>query len=193
MQQSRCEKRTVTASCWIPPVGVQFLPHLFGGLTITLSLLWICREALIQAAILGSATSTLEVWVTRSISESKYVHWNINCDIYANWDLKRSFWNQMFLKLWRLEKSSWGPQLWHRHANRHRTMARPNFPLAGIAGDGWSKEDEATATCFCGTVQLAFVSSALIHLLLSQFWSLALRDELEDKPEWISFFIDRFM
>ncbi|KAI4162960.1 MAG: hypothetical protein LQ342_003471 [Letrouitia transgressa] len=30
------------------------------------------------------------------------------------------------------------------------------FPLAGQANDGWSKEDEATATCFCGAVQLAF-------------------------------------
>lgn len=32
------------------------------------------------------------------------------------------------------------------------------FPVAGQATDGWSSEDEATATCFCGTVQLAFVS-----------------------------------
>ncbi|MCJ1454415.1 hypothetical protein MMC28_004768 [Mycoblastus sanguinarius] len=30
------------------------------------------------------------------------------------------------------------------------------IPLAGGADDGWSKEDEATATCFCGAVQLAF-------------------------------------
>jgi len=35
---------------------------------------------------------------------------------------------------------------------------KPYFPLAGGASDGWSKEDEATATCFCGAVQLAFVS-----------------------------------
>ncbi|KAI9737245.1 MAG: hypothetical protein M1818_005777 [Claussenomyces sp. TS43310] len=34
--------------------------------------------------------------------------------------------------------------------------SKPYFPLAGIARDGWSKEDEATATCFCGAVQLAF-------------------------------------
>lgn len=34
--------------------------------------------------------------------------------------------------------------------------SKPYFPLAGAAGDGWSKEDSATATCFCGTVQLAF-------------------------------------
>ncbi|KAK1962115.1 hypothetical protein LZ32DRAFT_254481 [Colletotrichum eremochloae] len=30
------------------------------------------------------------------------------------------------------------------------------IPLAGVAEDGWSTEDEATATCLCGTVQLAF-------------------------------------
>ncbi|KAB8339301.1 hypothetical protein FH972_022234 [Carpinus fangiana] len=30
------------------------------------------------------------------------------------------------------------------------------FPLAGNANDGWSNEDEATATCFCGAVQLKF-------------------------------------
>ncbi|KAI2609619.1 Mss4-like protein [Hypoxylon fragiforme] len=30
------------------------------------------------------------------------------------------------------------------------------FPLAGAANDGWSTEDEATATCYCGAVQLAF-------------------------------------
>lgn len=36
------------------------------------------------------------------------------------------------------------------------------FPLAGSTSDGWSTEDEATATCFCGTVQLAFVSLLLI-------------------------------
>ena len=32
------------------------------------------------------------------------------------------------------------------------------FPLAGGADDGWSTENEATATCFCGAVQLSFVS-----------------------------------
>ncbi|WYZ35418.1 hypothetical protein EsH8_X_000065 [Colletotrichum jinshuiense] len=31
-----------------------------------------------------------------------------------------------------------------------------SFPLAGVAQDGWSNEDEATATCLCGVVQLAF-------------------------------------
>ena len=38
--------------------------------------------------------------------------------------------------------------------------SKPYMPLAGGADDGWSKEDEATATCFCGAVQLAFVSLA---------------------------------
>ena len=34
--------------------------------------------------------------------------------------------------------------------------SKPYFPLAGGADDGWSKDDSATATCFCGAVQLAF-------------------------------------
>ncbi|KAF9526279.1 Mss4-like protein [Crepidotus variabilis] len=34
--------------------------------------------------------------------------------------------------------------------------SKPFFPLAGSANDGWCKEDSATATCFCGAVQLAF-------------------------------------
>ncbi|KAI3400578.1 hypothetical protein diail_2780 [Diaporthe ilicicola] len=33
--------------------------------------------------------------------------------------------------------------------------SKSDFPLT-VAGDGWTKEDEATATCFCGAVQLAF-------------------------------------
>jgi hypothetical protein len=36
--------------------------------------------------------------------------------------------------------------------------SKPYFPVAGLANDGWSNEDEATATCFCGAVQLAAVS-----------------------------------
>jgi hypothetical protein len=34
--------------------------------------------------------------------------------------------------------------------------SKPYIPLAGLAEDGWSKGNEATATCFCGAVQLAF-------------------------------------
>ncbi|KAF9526280.1 Mss4-like protein [Crepidotus variabilis] len=37
--------------------------------------------------------------------------------------------------------------------------SKPYFPLAGSAMDDWSKEDSATATCFCGAVQLAFPTS----------------------------------
>ncbi|TVY75766.1 hypothetical protein LSUE1_G006391 [Lachnellula suecica] len=33
---------------------------------------------------------------------------------------------------------------------------KPYFPLAGGASDGYSKDNSATATCFCGAVQLAF-------------------------------------
>ena len=36
------------------------------------------------------------------------------------------------------------------------------IPLSSLAQDGWSKEDEATATCFCGAVQLAFVSIVIL-------------------------------
>ncbi|KAF7377236.1 Glutathione-dependent formaldehyde-activating, GFA [Mycena sanguinolenta] len=31
-----------------------------------------------------------------------------------------------------------------------------HIPLAGGADDGWSNEEEATSTCFCGAVQLKF-------------------------------------
>jgi hypothetical protein len=34
--------------------------------------------------------------------------------------------------------------------------SKPYFPLAGAAEDGYSNEEECTATCFCGAVQLAF-------------------------------------
>ncbi|KAI4251227.1 MAG: hypothetical protein LQ352_004982 [Teloschistes flavicans] len=43
----------------------------------------------------------------------------------------------------------------------------PYFPLAGLAKDGWSKDDEATATCLCGAVQLAFVSRSLFFAVTS--------------------------
>ncbi|KPM43198.1 hypothetical protein AK830_g3363 [Neonectria ditissima] len=36
---------------------------------------------------------------------------------------------------------------------------KQHIPLAGCASDGWSTEDEATATCFCGAVQLSFPTS----------------------------------
>jgi hypothetical protein len=33
---------------------------------------------------------------------------------------------------------------------------KSSFPLAGCADDGWSTIDSATATCYCGAVQLSF-------------------------------------
>lgn len=35
---------------------------------------------------------------------------------------------------------------------------KPYLPLANLTQDGWSTDKEATATCFCGTVQIVFVS-----------------------------------
>lgn len=32
------------------------------------------------------------------------------------------------------------------------------FLVVHLSSDGWSTEDEATATCFCGAVQLVLVS-----------------------------------
>jgi hypothetical protein len=46
------------------------------------------------------------------------------------------------------------------------TSNKPYFPLAGGATDGFSNENNASATCFCGAVQLQFVSR---HLLSSSF------------------------
>ncbi|CAG9953300.1 unnamed protein product [Clonostachys rosea f. rosea IK726] len=34
--------------------------------------------------------------------------------------------------------------------------SKPYIPLASLARDGWSTDEEATATCFCGAVQLVF-------------------------------------
>ncbi|GKU05762.1 glutathione-dependent formaldehyde-activating gfa protein [Fusarium langsethiae] len=34
--------------------------------------------------------------------------------------------------------------------------SKPYIPHAGQARDGWSTEDRATATCYCGKVQLSF-------------------------------------
>ncbi|CAO2653564.1 Nn.00g029750.m01.CDS01 [Neocucurbitaria sp. VM-36] len=39
---------------------------------------------------------------------------------------------------------------------RDSNKSEPYFPRAGLANDGYSKEGEATATCFCGAVQIAF-------------------------------------
>ncbi|PMD42700.1 hypothetical protein L207DRAFT_510922 [Hyaloscypha variabilis F] len=34
--------------------------------------------------------------------------------------------------------------------------SKPYIPRASCDNDGWSKEDSATATCYCGAVQLSF-------------------------------------
>ncbi|KAJ7628868.1 Mss4-like protein [Roridomyces roridus] len=34
--------------------------------------------------------------------------------------------------------------------------SKPYIPLSSGANDGWSSDEEATATCFCGAVQLKF-------------------------------------
>lgn len=39
-------------------------------------------------------------------------------------------------------------------------ISKPYIPLASAATDGWSTEDSATATCYCGTVQLLFPTQA---------------------------------
>ncbi|KAF2014297.1 hypothetical protein BU24DRAFT_423289 [Aaosphaeria arxii CBS 175.79] len=33
---------------------------------------------------------------------------------------------------------------------------KPYIPVSGTGGDGWSTDTHATATCFCGAVQLSF-------------------------------------
>ncbi|KAF2828026.1 hypothetical protein CC86DRAFT_289690 [Ophiobolus disseminans] len=42
---------------------------------------------------------------------------------------------------------------------RDSDKSKPHIPVAGVATDGWHKGDDATATCFCGAVQLAFPTS----------------------------------
>ena len=45
---------------------------------------------------------------------------------------------------------------------RDADKSKPYIPCAGEASDGWSNDDEATATCFCGSVQLSLVSNSLL-------------------------------
>lgn len=37
-------------------------------------------------------------------------------------------------------------------------LSKKDFPLQGLTDDYWSNETEASATCFCGKVQMAVVS-----------------------------------
>jgi len=41
---------------------------------------------------------------------------------------------------------------------------KPYIPLAGLANDGWSRNGKATASCYCGAVQLVFVSILPLQL-----------------------------
>jgi hypothetical protein len=34
---------------------------------------------------------------------------------------------------------------------------KPYLPVANLTHDGWSNDHEATATCYCGAVQIVFV------------------------------------
>ncbi len=47
--------------------------------------------------------------------------------------------------------------------------SKPYFPIADQTLDGYSKEGEATATCFCGAVQLAFVSLSRLFIYIYIF------------------------
>lgn len=40
--------------------------------------------------------------------------------------------------------------------------SKPYIPLAGLANDSWSREREATASCFCGAIQLPTEGPGLI-------------------------------
>ncbi|KAJ5405842.1 hypothetical protein N7465_007126 [Penicillium sp. CMV-2018d] len=41
--------------------------------------------------------------------------------------------------------------------------SKPYIPLSGGADDGWSKDGRATATCYCGAVQLDFSTHSICH------------------------------
>ena len=41
---------------------------------------------------------------------------------------------------------------------------KPYFPLAGLATDGFSNDEYASATCYCGAVQLRLVRLSLCSL-----------------------------
>jgi hypothetical protein len=39
------------------------------------------------------------------------------------------------------------------------------FPIVNLSNDGWSTETEATASCFCGAVQLILVSLYVLEAM----------------------------
>ncbi|GAA5943202.1 hypothetical protein JCM3775_007626 [Rhodotorula graminis] len=54
----------------------------------------------------------------------------------------------------------------------------PYFPLAGLADDGWSNDTEATATCYCGKVQMNATSFATNFVALDSHTSFVRGEEL---------------
>jgi hypothetical protein len=46
------------------------------------------------------------------------------------------------------------------------TFDSNSFPVVNLSNDGWSTDDEATATCFCGAVQLVLVSLSIFKFFL---------------------------
>lgn len=44
-------------------------------------------------------------------------------------------------------------------STRDADKDQPYIPHNSLKQDGYSKDGEATATCYCGAIQLAFVSS----------------------------------
>ena len=58
------------------------------------------------------------------------------------------------------------------HHQQHKAMRCFNdhgFSVTHLSNDGWSTEDEATATCFCGAVQVVLVSLSKRSLLRYHF------------------------
>lgn len=84
---------------------------------------------------------------------------------YIYWFIPQA--EKQFLFLTKIEEVQIHQSQSHFTANLHFIIiiimttagdSKGDFPLAGQAQDGWNKDGRATATCFCGAVQLSFVS-----------------------------------
>lgn len=60
--------------------------------------------------------------------------------------------------------------------------SKPYIPLNSGVDDGYSKDNEATATCFCGAVQLLFVSVISLHRASSPLEDAALHISRQHPP-----------
>lgn len=67
--------------------------------------------------------------------------------------------------------------------------SKPYIPVAGLARDGYSRDDEATATCFCGAVQLAFVSRCNHMSTPDPFMSLTSPPQPTEGPGLVNTFL----